>query len=448
MSAVLHPIQTLIRERPMSLYQVLVVALCVFINAIDGFDILALSFASPVIVREWGLTPEQTGFVFGANLAGIGIGAFVWSFVADLVGRRPVIILGTLFMSVGMIATATVDGLNGLALCRLVTGLGIGAMVSTAGTLAIEYSAARWRTVSVALVVLGYPVGGAVGGLATSWLMAHYGWRPIFLFGGSLTVLLLPLLLWRLPESIEFLLERQPRNALARINRYAARLALPVLEVLPPPGARVGAVGQFVELWRPAHRRASLTLCVLYPLYMFTFYFFISWSTKMATERGLSDAAAVGMSSLISLSGIAGGVVFGLVAARVRLTRLVATLAVLMSLGIVAFGVLPATPGALNLAALLQGFIMWGTSATIYSVIALSYPVRVRASGIGLVVTIGRAGSALGPLCAGLLRGAGYEWSFVALVLAIPAVLAAVLITTLRPDSHTSPRPVAPGTRC
>jgi MFS family permease len=418
-SAAVHPIQTLIRERPMSLYQVLVVALCVFINAIDGFDILALSFASPVIVREWGLTPEQTGFVFGANLAGIGIGAFVWSFVADLVGRRPVIILGTLFMSVGMIATATVDGLNGLALCRLVTGLGIGAMVSTAGTLAIEYSAARWRTVSVALVVLGYPVGGAVGGLATSWLMAHYGWRPIFLFGGSLT----------------------------RINRYAARLALPVLEVLPPPGARVGAVGQFVELWRPAHRRASLTLCVLYPLYMFTFYFFISWSTKMATERGLSDAAAVGMSSLISLSGIAGGVVFGLVAARVRLTRLVATLAVLMSLGIVAFGVLPATPGVLNLAALLQGFIMWGTSATIYSVIALSYPVRVRASGIGLVVTIGRAGSALGPLCAGLLRGAGYEWSFVALVLAIPAVLAAVLITTLRPDSHTTPRPVAPGTR-
>lgn len=393
------------------MYSVFVVALCVLINAIDGFDILALSFAAPVVVREWGLSPEQTGVVFSANLVGIGVGAFVFALAADIFGRRPVILFGTALMSVGMLVTATVDGIAGLAACRVVTGLGIGAMVSTAGTLAIEYSTLRWRKLSVALVVIGYPIGGALGGPVAGWLLAHHGWRPIFLFGGVLTVLLFPLLWRHLPESKE----------------------------LPPPEQRVGAAGQFAALWQPAHRRASLLLCAMYPLYMFTFYFFVNWHTKLATERGLSVADAVQMSSLWSLAGIAGGLLFGLVATRLPITRLVATLAVVLAAGIASFGLLPASAAVLNVAALVLGFFMWGASGTIFSVIALSYPVRVRASGIGLVVTVGRAGSALGPWVAGLLRGAGHDWSIVAPVLAVPAVCAAVLILMLRPEGEAMP---------
>ncbi|MEY4761514.1 MAG: hypothetical protein RLZZ200_1370 [Pseudomonadota bacterium] len=424
-------------ERPMGAYQVLVVALCVLINMIDGFDILALTFAAPVVVKEWGLTPEQTGSVFGANLLGIGVGAFLFALVADLIGRRPVILFGTVLISIGMIATSRVEGIAGLAACRVVAGLGIGAMVSTAGTLAIEYSGARWRKLSVALVVIGYPIGGAIGAPIAGWLLANQGWRDIFFYGGLLTVVLFPVLLWRLPESLEFLLERQPRGALARYNRYAARVGLDELGALPPPGAPISAAGQFIEPWRPAHRAATLKLCAMYPLYMFTFYFFVNWHTKLATERGLSLAEAVHMSSLWSLAGIAGGIVFGLVATQLRLTRLVSALAIILSVGIAAFGLLPATPDVLYGAALLLGFFMWGTSGTIYSVIALSYPVRVRASGIGLVVTIGRVGSALGPWAAGLMRGAGHDWSLIAPVLAVPAVLAALLILTLRPEGDS-----------
>jgi MFS family permease len=393
-----------------ALYSVFVVALCVLINVIDGFDILALSFAAPVIVREWGLTPEQTGIVFSANLLGIGVGAFVFALAADLLGRRPVILFGTLLMSLGMLATSTVDSIPALAACRIVTGLGIGAMVSTAGTLAIEYSTARWRKLSVALVVIGYPIGGALGGPVAGWLLAHQGWRPIFLFGGLLTVALWPVLWWRLPES----------------------------RSLPSAADRKGAAGQLAALWQPAHRRATLLLCAMYPLYMFTFYFFVNWHTKLATERGLSVAEAVQMSSLWSLTGIAGGVLFGLVATRLPLTRLVASLAVILSAGIASFGLLPAQPLVLDAAALVLGFFMWGASATIFSVIALSYPVGVRASGIGLVVTVGRVGSALGPWAAGLLRGAGHDWSVVAPLLAVPGVLAALLILLLRPENEAA----------
>ncbi len=426
-----------IRDRPMSTYQILIVALCVIINAIDGFDILALSFAAPVVVREWGLTPEQTGFVFSANLAGIGIGAFLFAVIADGIGRRPVILFGTLLMSIGMVTTAWTEGAAQLAVCRIITGLGIGAMVSTAGTLAIEYSTVRWRTLSVALVVIGYPVGGTLGGFATSYLMENHGWRAIFLFGGALTLVLFPLLAWRLPESIEFLLEQQPRDALRKVNRYAARLGLPPRAALPPVRTR-RAGAQLVHMWRAPLLSPTLRLVVLYPLFMFTFYFFINWSTKLVSERGLSDAAAVSMSSLVSFAGIAGGLVFGLAAARIMLARLVAALTALMAVGIALIGVLPAQPWVLNANALVLGFVMWGASATIYSVIALSYPARVRASAIGLVVTVGRVGSALGPWSAGLMRGAGWDWSVICVVLAAPAVLAALLILSFRTEAAAS----------
>jgi MFS transporter, AAHS family, vanillate permease len=420
-----------LRERPMSAWQVLVVALCILINSIDGFDILALSFAAPVVSREWGLTPQQTGFVFSANLVGIGIGAFAFALVADAIGRRPVILGGTVLMSIGMIATAFTHGAGELAVCRVITGLGIGAMVSTAGTLAIEYSATRWRALSVALVVIGYPVGGTLGGFVTGPLLEHHGWRSVFLFGGALTVALFPLLLWRLPESLAFLIDRQPRDALRKINRYADRLGLGSLASLPARVAQTRGSVQFFELWRAPLLRSTATLCLLYPLFMFTFYFFIQWSTKLATERGLADAQAIRMSGLVSLAGIAGGIVFGLLATRISLTRLVAALATLMAVGIALMGLLPPTVLALDALALVLGFCMWGASATIYSVYALAYPPRVRASGIGLVVTIGRAGSALGPYCAGLMRGAGYDWGTVSVVLAAPAVLAALLLLSL-----------------
>jgi len=114
--------------------------------------------------------------------------------------------------------------------------------------------------------------------------------------------------------------------------------------------------------------------------------------------------------------------------------------------GIAAFGLLPATTAVLDVAAVVLGFFMWGASGTIYSAIALSYPVGVRASGIGLVVTVGRAGSALGPWLAGLMRGAGHDWPVVAPLLAVPAVFAALLILTLRPEGEGAVAPArSPG---
>ncbi len=105
-------------------------------------------------------------------------------------------------MSTGMLAAAAASSPPALALGRIVTGLGIGGMTSCGGALAIEYSSARRRALSVAMVVIGYPFGATVGGLIAVRLLEAFGWRAIFLFGAGLSLALLPALAWALPESI------------------------------------------------------------------------------------------------------------------------------------------------------------------------------------------------------------------------------------------------------
>lgn len=418
----------------MSAQQIAVVALCVLINTIDGFDIMAISFAAPAIVREWGLTPERTGFMLSSGLAGIGIGALLSSFVADAIGRRPVILFGTLLIAVGMAATAFVHSVGMMALCRLVSGLGIGCMVSTVGTLAIEYSSRRWRTLSVALVVLGFPLGGTLGGPVAVWLLEHHGWRSIFLFGASLSVLLFPLMLFRLPESIDFLIDRQPRNALARINRLTARFSLPLLTALQPrPTAAQG--GGYRELTRAPLRQVTIWICIAYFCYMFSFYFIQSWATSLVTKAGLSDAEGVTTSALMNLAGLFGGTLAGYLATRMSLSRLLRALMLMVAGLIAVFGWLPAELWIIYLASLALGFVMWGASATVYSAYALSYPPRLRASGIGLVVTAGRTGSILGPYVAGVLLTLGMQVATVTALLAVPAVIAALMFGRTKLDT-------------
>jgi MFS family permease len=384
-------------------YPVLVVALCVAINMIDGFDILAVAFTAPAFAREWSLMPERVGFLLSAGLAGIGLGALVFSFLADTLGRRPVILICITLMSIGMIATAFSDTLAFMAACRVITGLGIGGMAPAAGTLAIEYSPPSRRTLSVALVVIGYPVGATLGGFVAIWLLEHFGWRSIFAFGGALSTLLLPLLVWRMPESREFL---------ARDGR-----------------------ARFGDLIRPPLRGATVLLCCAYAMFMFSFYFILNWATKFVTDMGLADAAGVSVSSMTNLGGIAGGLLLGILSTRLPLRPLALAVCLLMSVAIAAFGSLPPSVSVLGAASIVLGFFMWGGSATAYSVIALSYPPRVRASGIGVVITAGRLGSMLGPYTAGVLLQAGVSRGEVTLLLAAPAALCAVLFACAKPDS-------------
>src|SRR5690348_5243434 len=89
-----------------------VVAICTIINMLDGFDVLAISFAAPEVAREWGLKPTELGLLFSAGLAGMTLGALALSPLADMLGRRTILLACLFVISIAMILSAYAQGLS------------------------------------------------------------------------------------------------------------------------------------------------------------------------------------------------------------------------------------------------------------------------------------------------------------------------------------------------
>src|SRR5689334_5561456 len=98
----------LLSSSPMRRLQIAIVALCIALNALDGFDVLAISFASPGIATEWGIDKAQLGIVLSMELFGMAAGSVLIGNVADRIGRRATILSCLTVMMIGMFAaTAT-----------------------------------------------------------------------------------------------------------------------------------------------------------------------------------------------------------------------------------------------------------------------------------------------------------------------------------------------------
>jgi benzoate transport len=432
--------RTTMRSRPMNLQQYGVVGLCVLINMIDGYDILALAQAGSALKRDWALSDAALGTLLSMNLVGMAVGAFGVSPVADQFGRRPAILTCLGFMSVGMALAALSDGFQAMAVARVVTGIGIGGMTATAGMLALEYASQRRREFAASAVASAYPVGTIIGAYVAVAVLDSYGWRGIFWFGAGLSAALLPIAFLWLPESLDFLLIRQPKRALETTNRILRRISVGAIAELPPKpeGTRTWLVDEILT-WH--HVRELLKLFLAHALNMFAWYFIINWGPPLVAEAGASDELGALYSSWLSYGGIVGGLSAGFLCGTVGVRRMMwftmLSLAVLITL----FGVFVDNPNALLVIAPLMGAALFGSATANWLTIAYAFPPQLRATGLGLGTTVGRIGSVFGPIVGGALlntRSTGefelYGVSFpltmtvagVCLAMAIPAVLSAL----------------------
>jgi MFS family permease len=186
----------IITNAPMSRLQVWVVALTVALNALDGFDVLSISFASPGIATEWGIDRAALGIVLSMELIGMAIGSILLGGIADTVGRKPTVLGCLAVMAAGMLGATTSTSVVTLSIWRVVTGLGIGGMLAAINAVAAEFSNARRKHLAVSLMSIGYPLGAVVGGVVAAQLLKTQDWRSVFYFGSAVTATLLPIYLF------------------------------------------------------------------------------------------------------------------------------------------------------------------------------------------------------------------------------------------------------------
>lgn len=421
-----------ILESPMSRFQIAAVALVVALCALDGFDVFVITFAIPSIEREWGIGKAQLGLVLSAGLLGMAIGSLLIAPLADIWGRRRVLIPNLALVTLGTAWSAFAAGPIDLGISRLVTGLGIGAMIAIINPLAAEYSNARRRDLSVTLLNLGFPAGAILGGMMAAWMLPAFGWRSLFLLATGLGLIML-LLAWRwLVEPIGSLLARPDARTLERANAYLRLCGQPPLVALPEAQAAARRPSPLSLLTQRGMALTTLHVMAIYFLYVVSLFYIQSWIPAMVVGAGFDPSQAARVSVWMNLGGIVGGLVLGIATGRIGLKACVALAFTGGALTIAAFGAIGHRIEIFMGVGALLGFFTIGGMAGLYAVVSRSFPASVRASGTGLVIGFGRLGSAIAPVTAGLLFAFGFDRAMVSIVMAVPAILAALLLLRLK----------------
>ncbi len=424
-------IRKTLEEGAMSRFQWVAVAICVMLVMLDGFDVLVMAFTASSVAAEWKLNGAQLGLLFSAGLVGMAVGSLFVAPLADRMGRQPVIVLCLIVIAAGMLLSGIAQSHLQLVGLRGLTGVGIGGMLASVGIITAEYSSQKWRSTAVALQATGYPIGATLGGLVAAWLLQHYGWRSVFVFGGLSTAVMIPVVLWRLPESVDFLIARRPAGALEKLNRILGFMERPALQQLPERAAYGAAAPEgnaVAGLFKNGLARPTLMLWAAFFLLMFSVYFSLSWTPKLLVQAGLSAQQGVTGGVLINLGGIVGGSLFGALALRMRLAHLTVAAFLVYALFTALFGAVSGALGLAFAAAFGMGVFLFASMAGLYAFAPVTYPAAVRTTGLGWAIGIGRIGAILAPLTAGLLLDGGWQPASLYYAYALPLVAGALAV--------------------
>ena len=412
----------------------------------DGYDTQVVSYIAPTLSAAWHLPPGAMGPVFAVTLLGSALGSLFLAPLADRWGRKRIIVHAAWVVGVFTAACSFATTLGVLELLRFCTGLGLGAALPNAIALVTEYAPSRRRVGLVTLTFCGYPVGAAFGAFAATQLSPRFGWPTVFQFGGVATLLLWPILYRYLSESLTFLSLHDPAGP--ETNAIIRRLK---------PDERAGAEYRLLADERPVAERRGLALLfserrgavtvllgLLAFLTLIDLYLLTSWLPTLIQGMGLTLARASAATATFQLGGIVGAITLGWLGDRLGVFYLVSIAYVLGAVLICVMAAHP-TPLLLPLATFGAGFMLIGAQSCNNGIVASVYPTAVRATAIGVNLTIGRIGSIVGPLLTGLLLAHNFTVQTVLFLASLPALAAAAGVCLLRPavgrlQAYASPR--------
>jgi len=421
-----HSLTGLIGETPMSAFQVLVVIMCFILNMNDGIDVLVVSYTGSEIMSEWGLSKALQGYIFSSGLAGMTLGCLFIAPIADRIGRRRLFIFAIALESLAMILSSMVTAYNQLLVLRFLAGLGIGGLLPTMAAVASEISNNRRKDLAVGFVQAGWPIGAILMGFYTAWIVPRFGWRSAYLSAGIISAAMLVMVLLFMPESIEYLLKKQPMNALHRINRVLRRIGHPNIDQLPE--VTIARQPGLKTLFNKEYRGSTIRLWIGIFFGFMTLYTLISWIPSIATDSGMPFKMATYVGTVLNIGAFLGSTGIGWLASRFKLKRLIFTFFMIAFGVMVLYGTITLTYTLIFFITFLIGIFVQGGFNGYWPATTRVYETEVRTTGVGWAVGAGRFGAILGPAIFGILSDMNLSVPLLFIIFSLPLVVSGVAV--------------------
>ena len=436
-------IAEVIDRSPFGRFQTGIMILATACLMLDGFDVQAIGYVAPAIKHDWRIPDPVVGQIVSAALVGVLVGSIFLSMLADKIGRRPILTGSCLFFSLTTLLTARVQSVDQLLAIRFIAGIGLGAIMPNTMALVSEYSPRRNRVVMMMVVSNGFTAGAAVGGFIAAWLIPAFGWRSVFYAGGAIPLLLGAAMYFWLPESLQFmaLKKRDPQT----IFRWLKRIDASVDESRPILTPAKHESAPFWDLLREGRALGTILIWLTYFMNLLNLYFLAGWLPTVASAMGYSTATSARLGAMEQVGGMIGALILSWFVARLGFVAVLTTCFGVACINIALIGQPSLSLAMLFVVVFIAGFGVVGGQAGVNAMTGVYYPTKLRSTGLGAGLGIGRIGSIVGPLLAGIMRG--HHWSNQALFLtaAVPALISAFIMFgmkwVLRAEAPEVPAP-------
>lgn len=403
----------------------------------DGFDFMIVSFTMPQISSEMQLGLIATGSLASFSLIGMLVGGFFSGYLADRFGRKHVLNVSIMIYSVLTVPIFFAHSYDVFALCRIFSGVGVGAVIPLSVTLVSEYAPTRHRGAFVTLTKMFMMLGWVLAGLVAMYVVPRFGWRICYLIGGF-PFLYGIAMYFMIPESVQWLMRKgRTDEAMKIINRINSKLTYPhpggykasEIAITPAEGK-----GQLRELLSKKYRRVTIGIWLVAFTTCALSYGLTNWLPTVLVSSGYTVESSYGLTTLMNALGCLGAMCAGFVAdriGRIRSTYLAIGLAALSVVFTAVFGL---GVGLMVPAVIFMGFAINYAYTTPQPITIEAYPTEIRATGQACVTTVARIGGLIIPIIIGGALQSGSTFATVLLVFLLPLALAAVFTKFLIRD--------------
>ncbi|AWK73911.1 aromatic acid/H+ symport family MFS transporter [Rhodococcus oxybenzonivorans] len=420
-----------LHSAPMSRFQVVAISVALLLLLMDGYDLAVMAFVAPSLSEQWTLPADSLGYLISAGLFGTAVGSIVLAPIADRIGRRPLTLACLVIIIAGLVGSGFSTNFELMFASRVVTGLGIGGLAATLNVLVSEMSSNRRRGLAMGVFAAGFSIGATVCGIVARWMIPAFGWQSMFFVGAAVTIALLLVCVRLLPESLEFLLTKQPPSALERANSILDKIGMSQLSELPAPDKTESIEGSVREVLSRTMIIRTILLWIGYGCLVAGYYFFSTWLPKiMATTTG-DKTIGITLGTIANFGGILGCLVFGVLTSYFAIRKVLITMLTAGGVACLAFAAVLGQTGLAMVVAALIGLLLMGGIVGFYTQPHAVYSPRARATGNGWMIGIGRLVSIAAPVVTGYLIAAHWTPASLFVAYSVPLFVAALCIVTL-----------------